>query len=1247
MGAVFRREIMMRILLKKNLKRDWSDKNVPKAIPLSPCVIESSYKREDGSVEDNKAYIPVALLKKAIDDDRMLNIAVTGNYGVGKSSVIKTAEMELKDRHKFINISLASLQVAENKSAISNSDAHTDSGHSKEVESDEEKALEPKNGKNISSRSNDIAPGRISDVITDKQIEYSILQQILYHDRPQVTPKSRLKRIHKTSWYKPLSIALFLIISGFALSLVFGSEEMIGQFQILDIEGTTDTVMVLRKIAMLVLCVAVTIVCFFVGRNYDLSITKIGNKNVELKIKESLSIFNAYLDEIVYFFQSTKYDVVVFEDLDRFKNKEIIFYKLRELNTILNNSNSDYLPRKINFVYAVLDNLFDSIERVKFFDYIITVIPVVNSLNSYDVLKSHIRPKERIDKLGKHELLNLCDYFQDMRLLLNIINEFNQFAPLLDSKEMSEKVLFGLIVYKNYVPSDFAQMYNRSGVVASAIEKVDEYANDVISKKRSEIKALRGEIQTTKEEMERLKVKLRLEAIDRAKSLIGYAQFPATIRVDGKAYLADVVAKDAVLFEKFRSGEAIMIINGSRLNIPSFSSIDNNMGLSIPFDTAMDSYDKDYEKKKGEIDRKIKSLNDDLNSFKTDVSTVYREDVSLLEKELSSLKDKDKFNLVRFLLLNGYIDRHYQYYLSYFYPNALKREDRAFVMHAGRQDKQQFESRLVDIEEILKRFSYDDFASNTSLLNVDLIRCVFSNKEFNAYQHPYIKNIKKAKQLSFLLVCYRTKPPVSDSFYFQLLKEYDFWEEIDSMEEYERDMLKEIYLKYCETREGKVNQAFIEWLVDNYIFLDGHIDSISTRRVIEQLFNNCRPIFNSLKLRNTPDDILSDIINNQRYKFTRSNFNAIIKRLGFFDAYSKASYTCLLSDAYVALRKKVEGNWLHSFKTIFPETSTYEDSSTILAILNNSSIQLADARSYLIKQHNRVNNARDIDDHALPFAFKNSLVVPSWDNVYYFSIEKGNGLPRAFMNHNCFNDMARNTLSHDQEISLRNLILKSNQINDAKFEELIPFFNAPFSEIPGGMRGNRVRFLIEKGYLAFNSLTFKTVKDEYKLSSLFLKKNINAYLSNPDEFVLNNSDIVIAIKSQETKKGKCDFIRAIRNNAFEPDDELVHIITPFLLRGDIKVIDINFSLLLRILYSASKDVKKTLGKNAIIKLPYSKEKMTLLLHSIGGELKRLTSDSKQSSVTYSKEAMQIMNYLVANGYIKGVEKIKGKIVVAK
>ena len=71
-------------------KKELPKLTVPEARPLSPCIIEP-YVENEGKKEENKAYIPVSLLIRALDDDRMLNIAVAGNYGVGKSSIINTA----------------------------------------------------------------------------------------------------------------------------------------------------------------------------------------------------------------------------------------------------------------------------------------------------------------------------------------------------------------------------------------------------------------------------------------------------------------------------------------------------------------------------------------------------------------------------------------------------------------------------------------------------------------------------------------------------------------------------------------------------------------------------------------------------------------------------------------------------------------------------------------------------------------------------------------------------------------------------------------------------------------------------------------------------------------------------------------------------------------------------------------------------------------------------------------------------
>lgn len=48
-----------------------------------------------------------------------------------------------------------------------------------------------------------------------------------------------------------------------------------------------------------------------------------GSTLIEVGTNESNSVFNRYIDEIIYFFKKTEYKYIIFEDLDRFENLEI------------------------------------------------------------------------------------------------------------------------------------------------------------------------------------------------------------------------------------------------------------------------------------------------------------------------------------------------------------------------------------------------------------------------------------------------------------------------------------------------------------------------------------------------------------------------------------------------------------------------------------------------------------------------------------------------------------------------------------------------------------------------------------------------------------------------------------------------------------------------------------------------------------------------------------------------------------
>lgn len=1194
--------------------------SVPDAYPLSPCIVPP-YVDNAGVLEENKGYVPVSLLTRAIANDRMLNIAVAGNFGVGKSSVINTAEKKLDKwwrlwkRHRFIRISLASLLTKENKKAKDNNTP--------------------------------VSSGSVYTV-KDKQIEYSILQQILYHDKPQTTPKSRFRRIHKTKWYKPWVIALLCLVT--VVSLVFLLDpSWASDYTIYD--NVSKTIKEFLKWGpLVVLGVVFFILILYLGRHYSFAIDKVGYKDVEMKIKKDMSVFNAYLDEIVYFFESTKYDVVVFEDLDRFANKEIIFYKLRELNTILNNSQS--FRRKINFVYAVSDDLFDASERVKFFDYIVTVIPVINSLNSYEKLKEAIRPAETFEKLGRTELWNLCDYLQDMRLLLNIVNEFNQFIPLLDNKVMSEKVLFGLIVYKNYVPDDFAKMYNKSGVVAGILEDADVQRKKIIDGYYNEIAQIRLKIKEENDNLTQKQITLRKRYLEKAKELTNYSPYDMRVRYGGIDYQFDAVATNPSVFQKVKDGSANIFRthNSTTTPIPSFEEVDKNLVEINGFDATMIQYEEESKQKTGELEISSLTLTQEIADFPFTVEGIYQANTTILDEKLNALGNLEKAQLVKFLILNGYLDRHYQYYLSYYYPNALSREDRNFTMRAARREGVQFEIKLNCLDEVIKRFSLEDFSSNESLLNVDLVRVIFGkNNKYQPYRDPICNLISKNNRLDFILLAYKAQLAVPGSFFFSLLRLFDFWDRIEPQEfsEEDQETLREIYIKFCDLREGRINLRFRSWLPDNYAFLEKRWDIITPKRALN-VFAACTPVFTALSLKNTPELILPDIIENRRYEFSRKNVNAIVRKLGFIEGYKSAAYSAIRDANVPTLNQTVKSNWDVAFKSVFPDSSIHERIDTQIVLLNDPDTPKTEVCRYLSKQRNRITNADLLQDEVLDMVFNQSLVAPTWKNVYYYAIAKGKGLPLRFLYDNSFKDRVGESLTLDEESALARLIVFSDSVKVSNYAELVPLFTGPFASIPFQIQSQRMKVLVEKQLLEFNPANYKILFDHYpSLYTRFLVNNLHTFVQDPESYPINKSDVLAAVHSFQTKKAKLEFIRAIKVKNITHDSAFVSIVQSFVSDGDLKVTDLDHQLLLSVIEDAPAATRMIIGRKAILSLDYDHNVVTSVLNSMGGEYQRLTTKTSTSTITYDMDAIRICNYLAAKGYIAGCNKENGRIVIYK
>lgn len=374
-------------------------------------------------------------LREALDSKRsglIRNIALTGGYGVGKSSILQQLSQEFKDT--TVTLSLPTLGEA----AVSASET---------------------------------AGGTPPATSVTNRVQKEIVKQLLYRERPEHVPGSRYRRLTGFNWRRGSGVSFLAAVSLVVVLYLTHAADRLA-----DLMGHGLLQRGFAYAILLALSMAVFTVLQRVFHD-RIRIQQFGAGPATVTLADtSNSYFDEYLDEIVYFFEATKVDTLLFEDIDRFDDPHI-FEALRELNTILNNC-KQLQGRSIRFIYAIKDSIFEQLgltaaeqsrqvdaaeaevaraNRTKFFDLVIPVVPFITHRSARDLMSGLLEesklPVSRalVDLAARH--------VADMRLITNIRNEFVVFREKLLGDDgmpgLSEDQLFAMILYKNVHLSDF------------------------------------------------------------------------------------------------------------------------------------------------------------------------------------------------------------------------------------------------------------------------------------------------------------------------------------------------------------------------------------------------------------------------------------------------------------------------------------------------------------------------------------------------------------------------------------------------------------------------------------------------------------------------------------------------------------------------------------------------------------------------------------------------------------------------
>lgn len=1197
-----------------------SDDEASQQYSLTPLTIDKEIVDKDGKSEENPAYQPITDIAKKIKEKDINNIALTGPYGSGKSSILKTLQKDYP-QYNYLSISLATLECLDNS-----------------IEDDNE------NKNDNSTNSNEAYKKSKRDESLNRKIEYSILQQLIYKERIEDIPQSRFKRIRHISNAKSYAYSAGFVLLIISLCILFEPKFLKVQ-SLCNFFSCSSNWKIFWDILF-----SSYIIFFFIFtikkiilNTYNNQINKLNFKNGEIEIKESTSIFNKHLDEIIYFFEVTKYNVVIIEDLDRFDTHNI-FLKLRELNFLLNSSkaiNRDL--GKIVFVYAIRDDIFKDTSRTKFFDYISTVIPVINPSNSKDKLQNALKEKG-INNISDDVCMDLGIYIDDMRILKNIVNEYIQYSHKL--KRLSPRKMLGMILYKNYHPDDFANLHCQKGIVFNIISKKVKYHNSNIKEIDIEIKKLQEEKDKIINYHNNTTVKeIRTVYVMKYVEKLGLVQFFKKNRNDQEKYSINQVIADEDIFNKLINNEFNYYGNpwqASQPNQLKFKDIENEVDSNFSYSDRIIA----TPKRISQIDNRLKELEEETIRLRT----------LPLNKILQSysaddfLKDVKDNRLIAFLIKSGYIAEDYYDYISYFYPGVIAPSDKEFILDLNINIPKDFDYKIYKTKATVNEIQESRF-SQKEILNIDILDFLVKNKSKFSLKYNLIKtNIIKNLAFDFLQAYYKQGKESKDFFndIFSIWITFFTKGIIDINDNEIRYSNFEMFLKFFPiSKLSKFNNSeFKNFIASNYKFIAEKINIIGIS-TIESIIKPLDIKFNNIDTDvENSNEFINFIIYGFYFKLTSDNILNIFKLIytNKLDDFINSSYSAIIDTNNSKLIEYIDNNIEYCITNIFSKTSIKESPESITKILNNKNIDNTIKNTYLSKQKNNISSFDKINSDYWDNAVICNIIEPTWKNVEkYISTSEEN----SEINEIVINFIAKNSkvlsehkvsgiLSENNDNKLFKKIFGSNSFPLESYEQLTKSFSRHWTSFDfSSFSEKRVKILIDNEKIEFNEYFYNQINKSFSnLLLSFIKLNKQTYLSNLDKYPLtSNLAIDILERSTFTKSEKIKIIEVIPENLFDGNNKLSNAVGNF-IDSNSNII-VNKIILQKIIQECTpKDLKINLINKGCTELSYDKEFITLGLKSLGGDYALIAKQAgHRRKFKYTDSNKKLMVYLEKHKFI--------------
>ena len=1188
---------------------------------LSPCNIDA----------EDTSHLAVDDLRFALEQANSRNIAVTGHYGSGKSSVANTCIDEMRIGDKVLRISMSTFSLP------SDNNQHPD------------------------------------------EIEYKIVQHLLYKCDKSRIPYSRFQQLYHIDkdqlkkYIKRTLFALGCFIIAFEPKIlqIDSFYEAYNWFFGLFGKNVGKVVNVIADSG----CIAYLVrFIYALGVNLASKINRFRNfkveaKGISLQANTEVSVFNKYLDEILYIIQANKYDYILFEDLDRLDNSPKLFLKIRELSMLINESEAFKTQnRVVRFIYAIRDDVFTRELRTKCFDYIVAVVPVVDHYNVTDYLIKEYKKNGLFKTVDATVLEQLLKKVSGLRELKNIVNEYTLFEKILkihmsEDLDNYEQKLLAVMVYKNLYPQDFARAYKKEGLFYSIFQNKNLF-HEGLTKELHE--GLKTAIQRMNEAREKI-VNTRKQYLEKMNDGLTVT----SLIKNGYDYTLDQVANKDNLFDRFINDEFDRYTYRDDDNETYGESdydfkfedlekkVTEDFGYYAAIDEDLNKYTRANEDKI-KFEKEIKVIENTslqeriklIGSAKTTevLKSVYEREYPAKEEKEQTI-DKDMVDTFQTMLYGGYISEDYYLYISKFYEGSISERDYQFTNAILQGAERPYDHKLDNPKSVVGKLNVDDFKEK-NVLNYDILNYLLDNK-----QEPFLAGFVKTarKNPGFIVSYYQMADPIKDEFFTRVFDGWDSCVNIIKGQEKAED--GEVLLKLF-FREApiaiKLKDEEIEYLEGRYEFIHNSIQMMDVGK-LKKFAREYKLCFETLVKPNKQSlEFYNDCLANKRFVISRNNIEVILG-----EEWIKKPMTAILGLPETRLKKYLLLNQGDIVK-MFEEPCDEEERTSLVYIIKEGVAADEWIIKYLAKQQYIFDVVSDLDSRTIDLVLKADRMTVSWSlilDVINVEGELTDSLNAFVTRHSRTLSRSRCTGSQNLISLLHQQLLATDKQPMNEFKQLLRSFDQSFTlDALKGMTDERIMEVIKQKKISFDAGIFTylntdcsdEVADEYLI--LHFEEILNDETINFRELMRNSMGIHV-LNSKLTLVQKKRFLNELLTITKGKTDteELAKLVCFYYNQCDVDKADkeVVVDALICYLEPGSWESKIKLINKCNATWRYDKEiENKMLKEGLGGEYEKLTCARGRANFDINEHNATLLKYLKERGhYVNKFEEKDGQYYV--